>query len=640
MKEKFNNRKYSPGDKCSLKERHETVFNYRIRALFFLVLIISGIIFLKLYSLQVLSFASFKDLSENQHSLFKTLIPKRGEIFLRDKSSIYPVAVNQEVKMAYAVPKEIENMDEVVDFIADTLELNREEIREKLKNPEDMYEVLKHRLNDGEISKINSRKLSGIRLADENYRYYPAGELASNVLGFVGWNENNFGGKYGIEKYFESEIKGQEGKIFQSRDAIGRWIAIGDRILEPAKDGNNIVLTIDHIAQFETEKILKGAIKKFEADSGTIVVMEPITGKILALANYPNFNPNKYGETEDMAAFRNIAVSDAYEPGSIFKTFTLAAALDSGKITPDTTYVDTGLVQEAGYSIQNSDYKAYGRQTMTEVLEKSLNTGAIFAEKLIGNKNFSDYAHRFGFGELTGIELFGESGGNINNLKNLKSDIQFFTAAFGQGITITPLQLASAYNAIASGGVLMKPQIVEKIIHPDNDDEEIRKPQEIRRAISTQAAQDISKMLVSVVEKGHGKRAGVPGYLVGGKTGTAQVASQEKKGYEEGKNIGSFGGFAPADNPKFTIVVRINNPKTVEWAESSAAPAFGELMKFLLEYYNTEPTEEYTQKELDEFNATHNLKEFLAQKEKEEAEKKKELEAKEKAEKEKLEKMK
>ncbi|HLN18682.1 MAG TPA: penicillin-binding protein 2, partial [Patescibacteria group bacterium] len=337
----------------------------------------------------------------------------------------------------------------------------------------------------------------------------------------------------------------------------------------------------------------------------------------LALASYPNFNPNDYASVENMDSFRNLAVSDAYEPGSVFKTFTLASAVDAGKISPDTTYVDTGAVSEAGFTIKNSDLKSNGLQTMTQVLEKSLNTGVIFAEKLLGNKNFSDYIERFGFGDPTEVDMFGEAQGNINNLKNQKSDIQYFTAAFGQGITVTPIQLVSAYNAIASGGILYKPEIVDKIIHPDGSEENV-KPQEIRRAISTQTAYTMGNMLESVVVNGHGKRAGVPGYRVGGKTGTAQVASTTSKGYEEGKSIGSFAGFAPVDNPKYTVLIRMDDPKSVEWAESSAAPAFGELMKFLLDYGGVEPSQSYTQKDVDVWNATHTLKQDFIKKEEEE----------------------
>ena len=243
----------------------------------------------------------------------------------------------------------------------------------------------------------------------------------------------------------------------------------------------------------------------------------------------------------------------------------------------------------------------------------------IYAEKLLGNNDFLDYTKRFGFGEVTGIDLPGESAGNIANLKNLKRDINFFTASFGQGITVTPIQLVSAYNAIANGGVLMKPQIIEEMVDGQGNSEEI-KPQEVRKVISQRANNEITQMLVSVVDNGHGKPAGVPGYAVAGKTGTAQIASRETKGYEEGINIGSFAGFAPAENPQFTILVRMDNPKAVEWAESSAAPVFGELMKFLLDYKNIKPTREFTQTDLNKFAQTHNLGEFYIQNEKQKKE--------------------
>ena len=604
-------------------------FEARIYFLFFIILLSAGLIIFRLYKLQILSRGYYLSLAQGQHSIFADLIPKRGEIFLKDKNEFYSVAVNKETKMAFAVPKEIENPEEAAWRIAKALNLDENEIKSKLSKSDDIYEVLKHRLTDEEITIIEGLNLKGVYLSDDIFRYYPAGELAAQVLGFVGWKGESLGGRYGIENYFDKELSGQEGTLFQYRDNAGRWIPTGVKELTPAQNGQDLVLTVDRIIQYAAEKVLKGAIAKFGADRGTVIVMDPPTGRILAMANYPGFDPNNY-QKEDLESFRNIAVSDSYECGSVFKTFTLASAIDDGKINSNTTYTDTGEVKEAGYTIKNSDFKANGLQTMTEVLEKSLNTGAIHAEKLLGNNNFTEYTKRFGFGEITGIDLPGESAGNISNLKNLNRDINFFTASFGQGITVTPIQLISAYNAIANGGVLMKPQIVEKITDNQGKIEEIN-PQEIRKVISQNANNEISQILVSVVDKGHGKPAGVPGYAVAGKTGTAQIASRNSKGYEEGKNIGSFVGFAPADKPQFTILIRVDNPKTVEWAESSAAPVFGELMKFLLDYKNIKPTREFTQADLNKFTQSHNLGEFYIQSEKqkkEEEEKLKEQEEK------------
>jgi cell division protein FtsI/penicillin-binding protein 2 len=592
------------------KDGVEVCNNRRISVLLFFILIIIVAVIFKLYSLQVLSYDSYKALADGQHTLFQELVPKRGEIFLKDKDNLYPVAVNRETKMAYAVPKEIENIPETARSVAAALQVDQSEMMARFSKSEDMYEVIKHKLGDEEIEKINNLKLKGIHLADESYRYYPSGELAANVLGFVGWKDNDFGGRYGAEAYFDSRLKGEEGEITQSRDASGGGVLIRGKNLVQARDGDNVILTIDHSVQYETEKLLKAAIEKNNADSGSIIVMEPQTGRILAMANYPTFDPNNYTQVEDISVYRNTAISDAYESGSVFKAITMAAGLDNGSVNPDATYKDTGVVKEAGYTIQNSDRKANGIQTMTQVLEKSLNTGVIHVEKLVGNKNFADYVKRFGFGESTDVDLVGEASGNLNNLKNLKSNIQFFTSAFGQGITVTPIQLATAYSAIANGGVLMKPQIVDRIVNPNGSEENFQ-PQEVRRVISEKSATLLVQMLRSVVTIGHGKRADVPGYLVAGKTGTAQVASSEVRGYVEGINIGSFAGFAPMNNPRFTILVRVNNPKSVDWAESSAAPACGELMKFLLDYYNIEPTEQYTQADLDKFNMTHNLSDYF-----------------------------
>lgn len=569
-----------------------TIKNWRIYTLVFFVLVFSLVVISRLFFLQVVFGESYRSMAENQHKILQVLNPRRGEIYLKEGKDFFPLATNKDLQMAYVVPKEVENGEDVIKKVSPVLGLEEDFVRQKISNPEDMFEILKHKISDEEASQLKEIKIKGIYFSPEPIRFYPGGELASQVVGFVGSDGEKEIGRYGLESYFEEELRGKEGKINQERDTGGRWISIADREVESAQDGKSLVLTIDHTVQYEVEKILKETIEKHSADNGTAIVMEPKTGKILAMANFPNFNPNDYGKVEDMALFMNSAVNQPYECGSVFKTITLAAGIDDGKVNPDTTYSDTGIIKEAGYSIMNSDEKSYGTQTMTQVLEKSLNTGAIYVEKMLGNIKFASYVKDFGFGEQTGVELPAEAKGNIKNLDAIKRNIQFFTASFGQGITVTPLQLINAYSAIANKGVLMKPQIVERIIYPDGKIEEI-KPQEIRRVISEEASRGVSQMLRSVVVNGHGKRADVPGYLVGGKTGTAQVAKSNAKGYEEGLTIGSFVGYAPTDDPQFVVLIKIYHPKDVQWAESSAAPAFGKIMKFLLEFYKVEPTEPY-----------------------------------------------
>jgi cell division protein FtsI/penicillin-binding protein 2 len=565
--------------------------NWRIYFLVFFVFFATVCILGKLYFLQVVRHSVYIALAENQHESTTTLSAKRGEIFLQDEKELYPLAVNKEMQMAYAVPKEIKDKDNAIGILAETLGIDRDFLSEKLSDPDDMFEILKHKLTDEETKKIKDAKIPGIYLSPESFRYYPAGELAAQVVGFVGSNGEEQRGMYGLEAFWEKQLSGQPGLLQQESDSQGRWMPVSDRNLKETQDGPDIILTINHTVQFEVEKILHEAIEGFKADSGTAIVMDPKTGKILAMANQPSFNPNDFSSTEDISRFMNPAVSLPYECGSVFKAFTEAIGIDSGKISPDTTYTDTGVVKEAGYAINNSDMKANGVQTMTQVLEKSLNTGVIYIEKLVGNRTFADYVQRFGFGKKSGVSLPGEISGNINNLSDPKITINFFTAAFGQGISVTPLQLISGYAAMANKGILMKPQIVDEFRYSDGRVEKIE-PEEVRQVISESSAQQISQMLRSVVTEGHGKRADVPGYLVGGKTGTAQIAKSDTKGYEQGVNIGSFAGYAPINDPQFVVLVKMVDPKTVQWAESSAAPTFGQIMKFLLEYYKVKPTED------------------------------------------------
>lgn len=548
-------------------------------------------IMVKLFMLQVLAREEYLDMANKQHQMKSAIAAQRGEVFMQDEIEPYPLAVNQQLMMAYAVPREVTDVKSVADGLSVILQLDSGELFNKLNKPDDVYEIIKKKLTEEEVAKIREVKLPGIYLESETYRFYPGGELASQIIGYVGFNEKEYKGIYGLESFMNERLKGSPGMLKQKGDARGRWISVSDREVEPAKNGDDFFLTINHTVQYEVEKILKSSLEKYGADKGSVVVMEAKTGNILAIANAPSFDPNQYSKTEDISTFSNTAVTQSYEPGSIFKPLTVAIGIDNGKISPDTTYVDTGEVNEAGFSIHNSDMKSNGVQTMTEVLEKSLNTGVIYVEKLVGNKTFAEYVKRFGFGEKTSIDLPGESAGNTRNLENFKVDINFFTASFGQGIMTTPLQMATAYGALANGGMLMKPQIIDSIRHSDGSTEKIE-PQEVRQVVSESTAKQVGEMLRSVVTKGHGKRADVPGYLVGGKTGTAQVAKVGSKGYEEGVNIGSFAGYAPINDPHFVVVVALNNPKNVEWAESSAAPTFGEVMKMLLEYYHVKPTED------------------------------------------------
>lgn len=585
----MKNKKYT---KTSAKK--EKVSKYSRTSVLFLVFLVALLLLVaKLYIVQVVRHNKYENLAFRQHNVEKNIISSRGEIFLKNQDDTYPLGVNREYFMAYLSPRDVE--DELIENVArrtsDALGVDYDTILQKLAKRNDVYEVVRHKIERDKKESVLEMDIQGLHFLPEYFRFYPGGSLAAHVVGFVGSDGEKYIGRYGVEAYFDEELHGNDGRVIQNRDARGGWLTSSERIVSAKEDGSDLFLTIDYTVQYEVERILEEAVKKYDADDGSIIVMEPKTGKILALANYPTFAPNEYNEVEDIAIFRNSIVSEEYESGSVFKPITMAMGLDDGKITPDTTFVDTGQVKVAEYTIKNSEEKVYGLQTMTQVLEESINTGVIYVEKLIGNKKFKDYVERFGFGNLSNIELPAEADGNISNLEYLNRNVEFYTASFGQGITMTQLQLAIAYSALANGGELMKPQIIEKIVYFDGEEKHID-PHVVHRVISEKASRQIGEMLRSVVVNGHGKHADVPGYLIVGKTGTAQVAHIGKKGYDDSQTIGTFAGYGPINDPQFVIVVRIDNPKTVMWAESSAAPTFGAVMKYLLDFYNIAPTEE------------------------------------------------
>ncbi len=548
------------------------------------------LIILRLYNLQILSHEKWVAIAEDQHIVAQALRSERGSIALRDGDVPYPVAVNREYKLVYVVPKLVEDIPGTALALSSVLGVEERMVRDRLSDRSDPFEIIKKKITPAEEEKLRELRLRGVDFLPEVYRYYSANELASKVIGFVRPSDTGELGMYGIEAAWDSELRGQDGTLSQERDAAGRWISLTDREYLAPEDGANLVLTIDHTIQYEVEKILSESREKFNADTASAIVLEPKTGKILALASVPQFNPNEYGKIEDQGLFINPLVSFPYESGSVMKPITMAIGIEEGKVSPTTEFVDPGVVRESGYNIRNAEGKVYGRSSMTRVLDESINTGVMYVERLVGHAVFRDYLYKFGFGSKTGIRLPAEHGGNLRNLDNLRSTIQFMTASFGQGITVTPLQLAMAYGVFANNGILMRPQIVDRIINQSGEEQPI-KPEEIRRVLSQDTAQKISEMLRSVVVNGHGKRANVPGYLVGGKTGTAQVSKSGSKGYDENITIGSFAGYAPLNDPRFVVVVKFDNPKDVQWAESSAAPTFGAIMQFLLSYAKVPTTE-------------------------------------------------
>jgi len=538
---------------------------WRIKSLFFLFGILYLFLIFNIYNLQIEKRAYFLTKAETQERAGGVFTAPRGNIYFVDKNNnLIPAALNKEYPMIYAVPKEVQTDAGLTQTYAEKLSpilgIPVEDLTKKLSKPNDLYELLVEKASPEQIDKIKSLNLKGIYIKNHLLRFYPFGDLASHILGFVSPVDEREKGVYGLELSFNDVLSGKPGQIKDGK------------IIEP-EPGRDLVLTIDRNIQAQAEEILKKLIDEYQATGGSVIVQEPQTGKILAMGNFPNFDPNNYSKFE-ISTFLNPTVQLVYEPGSVFKLITMAAGIDSGKITPETTYIDTGSVTLNGKTIKNWDLKAHGLQTMTGVIEQSINTGAVFAQRKTGSDIFYNYLIKFGFNELTGIALPGEVKGNISNLKNGR-DIDFATASFGQGVAVTPIELISAISAIANGGVLMKPIILAD-----------EKPQVVRRVISIETAKQVTQMMVSAVEKN--KIAVIPNYSVAGKTGTAFVPKFGGKGYTE-EVINTYVGFAPAFNPKFVILIKLNKPKGSPLAGQTVVPAFRELTQFILNYYNIAP---------------------------------------------------
>jgi len=523
--------------------------NWRINLLFFVLILFGAGMIGRLFFIQVLQGDLYKAWAQGMYGLDEEIQNERGEIFFQKGE---PLAINMEWPLVYSSPEEVNEKQETAETLAVLLNLDESVILEQLKK-DSLYAVIKKKLTEEEVEKLKEISLAGIHLGKEVGRYYPQETLASQLVGFLDANQE---GRYGIEGFYDEILQGK------------RNIS-----------GENLSLTIDYSIQFIVEKLLKEAQKELEIEGGEIIVIEPDSGRILALANLPSFDPNLYSEVTDFNIFQNGATQKIFEPGSVFKPFTMAVALEEGKITPQTTYVDEGKVKIGGYTIYNYDGRVWKEQTMTEVLEKSINTGAVFVEQRIPHNIFLEYISKFGFFEPSGInlqEIYSEN-------KELKKgyEINFATASFGQGIEMTPIQLIKAYSVIANGGRLIKPYLVEQL--SDFQGEE--------KVISQKTASQLTAMLVSVVENGYAKSAQIPGYYVAGKTGTAQIAwsalNIDKKGYSD-KTWQSFVGFAPAFNPEFLILVKLNNPQT-KTAEYSAVPIFHDLAKYIIDYYQIPP---------------------------------------------------
>jgi len=560
--------------------------NWRLWLILFLIILFGAAITSRLFFVQVLERKLFSAQALGQQTAFNSITGSRGQIFCVSSQStkgsagsgeVKSLAINKDSWTISVNPNDIADKQAFAEQLSGPLGLEAQEILSDLGS-QDTYVVLQKNLSSTKLEEVRALNLKGLFWQNEPDRFYPQGNMASQTIGFLGGSGT---GQYGLEGYYEDILAGKTG-IQEQKSGIESIFSNDGQI---SLDGSDLYLTIDYNIQFQAEQLLKQEKAKDGIDSGQIIVIKPDTGRILALADFPNFDPNLYSKERNLDIFQNSAVQKLFEPGSILKPFTMASALNEGKITPDTTYVDTGTVSFGIKTIHNFANEVYGEQTMTQVLENSINTGAVFAEQQIPHKTFFDYLNRFGFFEKTGVDLQGESYSQNNNLKN-GPDMNYATASFGQGIELTPMQIARGFSAIANGGKLVKPFIVDKIVN--GGDEVYTKPIVSKPIISQNTVSQLNSMLISVVDEGFNSVAKIPGYYLAGKTGTAQVPLKDSAGYEPDKTIQSFVGYGPAFNPQFLILVKLDNPK-VSSSSLSAVPIFKQLAQYIINYWQIPP---------------------------------------------------
>lgn len=549
----------------------------------------------------------------------------------------------------------------IADFLKEFIDIPPTNLVNILRG-KNRYVILKRKVSPEIIEQIQNlmsedpENFRGIGFQEKYYRLYPEGELAAQVLGFV----NSQGqGQYGIESAFNTELEGKNGIFSSETDVYGNQITVGDSIIRPAIDGSDVYLTIDRAVQLAIERKLQRAVEEYRADSGIVIVMEPKTFKMISMSTYPTFNPNEYGKvfekkeiqlTDDEIkrliplnektepdrfllyinkereekieifreenefgekvfkiyknhvgpyVYRNRAVTDIYEPGSVFKVITMASALNDNDVTPNTTIYESGPIkvdchpdkitgqEVCDFEIRNALDRYRGRLNMTQVLQHSSNIGISQVVQKLGRTLFYSYLKNFGFAEKTDIEFEEENRGNIEFFEKW-SQSELITHGFGQGIAVTPIQLISGISTIANGGTLMQPHIISKI-RKENGEIIENEPKAIRQVIKKETADILTYMMTAVVEKGTAPKAKLNKHYIAGKSGTAQTYKHGKALSGVGTTMASFTGFGPVNDPRFSILVILERPRTSEWADATAAPLFAEVAQFLYDYYNIPP---------------------------------------------------
>ncbi|OGH18838.1 MAG: hypothetical protein A2770_04340 [Candidatus Levybacteria bacterium RIFCSPHIGHO2_01_FULL_38_12] len=538
----------------------------------------------RLFYWQVVRAEELLLLGQSQYGRVVKLLSERGEIKTSDG---YPIVTNRPSFLVFANPKEISDKNKTIDLLSQTLEIDKASVSASLSLNR-FWVPITNGITLEKKEEVQKLKIPGVGFEKQFTRFYPEASLAAHLVGFVGENDSGDDkGYFGLEGYYDRQLRGKERQAIQIRDALGRPILAKADERKIESKGRTLILNIDRVIQFLIEQKLKEGVEKYQAAGGMIGVMDPKTGNILALSSLPSFD-NRNFSTYENYLYKNPFISNTYEPGSTLKSLVMPAGIDSKVVRPDTKCpICFGPVPIADYEIRTWNNKYYKDTTMIEVIQHSDNTGMVYVSQKLGIEKMLSYLRNFGVGSLTGIDLEGEVPALIRP-DDEWTPIDLATASFGQGISITGIQLLTAFSAIANKGVRMEPHVVSKIVTSEGEEIPIY-PKKVNSPITPETAKIMTEILVNAVSNGEAKYFKPKGYRIAGKTGTAQIPIAGK--YDPHKTIASFIGFAPADNPKFSMLVVINQPTTSIYGAETAAPIFFDIAKNILLYYGISPTE-------------------------------------------------
>ncbi len=553
----------------------------RIRVFGVLFILAFCVIAVRAYQLQVVEAPELQARADQQRHHVIKLAPRRGSIVDRNGS---PLALSLEVDSLYADPVLIQDPAATAEKLAPLLKIPQSELVRTLSADGRRFVWLQRMMDPEVADAVRQLKVTGLAFVSERKRYYPQSAIGAHVVGFTGLDPR---GLEGIELEYDRLLQGEPELLVSTKDARGRALASAEAPIQGGASGHNLQLTLDRSLQYIAEKELARVVRESEAIGGTLVMLEPASGRVLALASWPDFNPNLAGRFKADER-RNRAICDVYEPGSTFKPFLLAGILEEGLMSPDqTVYCEQGRYAVGGSVVR--DHRKFGDLTLREMLKFSSNIGFVKLGKKLERDRYYHYLQSFGFGSKTGVDFPGEVGGLIRPSSRW-FEIDLAAISFGQGISVTPIQMAAAMAAIANGGLLMEPYLVETIIDADHQVVHRRLPEVRHRVISEKTAAQVRQMMVAVTEPGGtGARGAVPGFQVAGKTGTAQKVDTVTGGYSIDKRIASFIGFVPADNPALVIAVTVDEPQGTVYGGQVAAPVFARVAAQALNHLNILP---------------------------------------------------